>query len=116
MLTAQPNKPKRRIETGEDIHAPNRVASKIEKPKHAQEADKSFNEYILRQREAQGKRTLLRVNVEVYCRKSAKNMGFSRLRNRHLVISCPDSVQAELIIDTLLRVAQSLDGKMLTRL
>lgn len=105
----------RRIETKDDISQPILISTRKKKPEHVHEADDSYNAYVMRQRESAGKRTLIRVSVEVYCRKSAKNMGFSRLRNKHIIVSCPSADQAELVIDTLMQVAEMMHGKLLVK-
>lgn len=116
-LQAIPNKASfsQRIESKDDLTTPIQVSSIKHKKLIEQEADTSFNNYVMRQRESVGKRTLLRINIEVYCRKSAKNMGFSRLRNRHLIVSLPGSEQAELLIDAVFRVVESIHGKLLVK-
>lgn len=104
-----------RVDIPHDLSQPIRVVTPDLKPDTMREADDSFNSYLLGQRESAGKRTVLRITVEAYARKSTKGLVFSRLRNKALLVSLPSAAQAELVIDMLMRVCAGLDGKLLAK-
>ena len=81
----------------------------------ANESDDSYNSYILRERQTHSRRTVIRLAFEVYCRKSAMDMNFVRLRGRSIKLSCPNADQAELVMQTIERVIAAMDGKLLTK-
>jgi hypothetical protein len=104
-----------RIDNKDDLISPIIVTPPETKAPHMQEADKSFNAYVLRQRESLGKRTILRLNFEVYGRKNSKSLSFNRLRNKHLLVSLPSGDQAEAFMAIIEQVAKGLDGKHLAK-
>lgn len=102
-----------RIETKQDVSTPIIVSTSQRKEDCVQESIDSYNRYIMTERESHGKRTLIRVNFEIYARKSGKRLGFERLRNRSVLLSVPSAKQADLAMRTLEKIAQALDGKLL---
>jgi hypothetical protein len=108
-------KPKlqRRVDTTHDLTKPLVVEGPLHKAMHLQEADDSYNAYLLRERESHGKRTTIKISFEVYARKSGGNLDLCRLRNMGCLVSCPDGRQAQLVMDAVERVVESLHGKLL---
>jgi hypothetical protein len=102
-----------RVEIKEDLSIPLIVTPPEVKAPNLQEADDSYNSYVLRQRESHGRRTVLRLAFDVYGRKNGKTFSFNRLRNRHLLISLPNGDQAEAFMRTIEQVCKAMDGKFL---
>ena len=105
----------RRVDNTHDLTKPLIVQGPANKAMHMQEADDSYNAYLLRERESHGKRTVIKVSFEVYARKSSSNINFARLRNMGCLVSCPDGRQAQLVMDAVERVVMSLHGKLLVK-
>jgi hypothetical protein len=89
----------RRVDNTHDLTKPLIVQGPANKAMYMQEADDSYNAYLLRERESHGRRTVIKVSFEVYARKSSKNINFARLRNMGCLVSCPDGRQAQLVMD-----------------
>jgi hypothetical protein len=98
-----------------DLTIPIAVTLPIPKDASNQEADNSYNAYILREKEFHGRRTVLKLAWEVYARKSAKNNNLQRLRNKSILINLPSAEQAELVMQTVERVVKAMDGKLLVK-
>lgn len=98
-----------------DLSLPIAVTTTIIKDASKQEADNHYNNYLLRERETHGRRTVLKLAWEVYARKSSKDNNMQRLRNRSLLLNLPNSEQAELVIAAVTRVVESMDGKLLVK-
>ena len=77
---------------------------------HADE--QAQNQAILGIANLLGRRTQIRVSIEVWCKWRGR-WRYKRLRASHLTISCPNPEQAELVIETLIVFLQRLDGKFL---
>lgn len=83
-------------------------------PSMQQTAD-TFNRFTLSERELAGRRTKLRIAVDVWARNRKGGLSFQRLRGKAVLLSCPSAEQAELAIDLIRQVCASLDGKHLTK-
>ena len=105
----------RRDDYKHDLTIPIAITLPIPKDASNQEADDSYNAYILREKEFHGRRTILKLAWEVYARKSAKNNNLQRLRNKSILINLPSADQAELVMSMVEKVVASLDGKMLVK-
>jgi hypothetical protein len=78
-----------------------------------QESETAFNQFILGEREAHGRRVKLRVEFSAYSRQKAGGLGFTRLRGRHMLLSCPNAAQADAVIALIRQVCSQLEGKYL---
>ena len=113
--------PRKRLKTNhllpikEDMDTPIQLMGQFETSLALQEIALTYNRFTLSERESQGRRTKLRVAVDVYARNRKGNLGFQRLRNKAVLLSCPNAEQAELAIDLIRQVCASLDGKHLTK-
>lgn len=99
-----------------DLTLPVAVTAGRPKTIAAQEADESYNAYLLTQRQQHNRRTLIRIGFECYSRKHGNDNTFKRLRNKHLIVSLPSAAQAEAMIDAIRRVVAGFDGKFLAPL
>ena len=103
------------IEKKDDLSQPIIVVPNIDgRTAMMHDADETFNKYVMCAQEVHGKRTQIRVAFEVWCRTRSR-MTYARLRNKHVVLSLPDSEQAELIIDTIRQVCKAMEGKHLAK-
>jgi uncharacterized protein YxeA len=103
------------IEKKEDLTQPIIVIPNIDgRPEVMQDADETFNRYVMCSSESHGKRTQIRFAFEVWCRPRAR-MAYARLRNKHVVLSFPSVEQADLAIEILRDVCKSLEGKHLAK-
>ena len=99
----------------EDTDSPVQLMKQFELSPALQESAETFNSFTLSERESQGRRTKLRVSVDVYARNRKGDLGFQRLRNKAVLLSCPSAEQAEIAIDIIRQVCASMHGKHLTR-
>jgi hypothetical protein len=104
----------KRQQTQDNLSIPIQVTGPMSKSKPVKEADDSFNRFIINERESHGKRTVIKVAFEVYCRKNHKFMNFVRFRNRSVLISCPNAGQAEACIQALERIIGTLHDKYMS--
>lgn len=100
------------IETKDDLSIP-LIADISCTDSMLHDTERVYNEYLLRSREALGKRTKIRVSFEVYTRKNGATPSFSRLRRRSINFSCSSGDQAELVMRTIEQVCRAMDGKHL---
>jgi hypothetical protein len=77
------------------------------------EAAKVFNAFVLQERESRGRRIKMRISFEVWSRRRSGNLDYARLREQHVVLSCPNSAQARAVVALLQSVCKQLDGKFL---
>jgi hypothetical protein len=103
------------LETGDDLSQPIIVATPCPDTEPVHEANTAFNRFVLSEREVHGKRIRVRVAFEVYGRAKGGGLAFTRLRGRHVLLSLPNSAQADLAIDTVAQLCASMDGKFLAR-
>jgi hypothetical protein len=82
-------------------------------PESLQAADDTYNSFLLGEREAHGRRTKLRIDVSVYGRQRNGRMGFIRMRNQHVLVSCPTGRQANATIRMMQQILNQLEGKFL---
>lgn len=80
-----------------------------------QENDDAYNTFVLNERESHGRRLRVRLDFSVYARQRSGDLGFMRLRNKHILFDVPSSEQAELIIDTVRQLCQAFEGKHLVK-
>lgn len=59
-----------------------------------------------------GRRVRLRISPESWC-KFSKNWNFYRMKQRQLILSCPNAEQAELALDAITAFVKTLNGKLL---
>jgi hypothetical protein len=106
---------KQLIDTQEDISVPIIAIPDIDGLTPAmREANDSHNRFLLSERESHGKRTKLRIGVEVWAR-TRHNVGYVRLRNKHVVLSLPSADQAELAIEMIRQLCTAMAGKHLCK-
>jgi hypothetical protein len=105
----------RRDDYKHDLTLPIAVTVPIIKDASMQEADDHYNNYLLRERETHGRRTVLKLAWEVYARKSSRDNNLQRLRNRSVLLNLPSAEQAELVMAAIERVVTSMDGKLLVK-
>jgi len=77
---------------------------------HADE--QAQNRAILGVAEILGRRTQIRVGIEVWCKWRGR-WRYKRMRAQHVTLSCPNPEQAELVIEAFSRFLKSLDGNFL---
>ena len=99
----------------EDMSKPIQLMRSETLADQVQETNETYNRFTLSERESQGRRTKLRVAIDVYARNRKGGLGFQRLRNKAVLLSCPTAEQASLAIDLICQVAASLEGKHLTQ-
>lgn len=105
----------KRVDYKHDLSLPISITPKPQKLAHLRELDVYYNNHLLREREIHGKRTVFKISFEVYGRKSSANMSFQRLRNCAILLNLPNSEQAELVMSTVTRIVESMDGKLLVK-
>jgi hypothetical protein len=77
------------------------------------EAARVYNQQVLGERELKGRRTKVRVSFEGWTRSKGGPMSYMRLRENHIVLSCPNARQANAAIELIRSVCKQLDGKFL---
>jgi hypothetical protein len=77
------------------------------------EAARVYNQQVLHSNEIKGRRIRVRVGFEVWSRSKGGPMSYMRLRENHIVLSCPNARQANAAIELIRSVCKQLDGKFL---
>jgi len=101
---------RQRIAIIEDMSKPINV---VPPPENVHIAILERGELLLNERSNHGRRTVIRITPEIYCRSRASDMTFNRLPSAHVLLSCPSPGQARAAIRLIQRVCESLDGKFL---
>jgi hypothetical protein len=98
----------------EDTKAPIQLLVQSERLASAlQENEQAFNRFVLGERETHGRRIKLRVEFSAYTRMKSGDLGFTRLRGVHMLLSCPNAAQAKAAIELIRKVCAQLEGKFL---
>jgi hypothetical protein len=79
-----------------------------------QDHEQAQNMAIMGVAESLGRRTQIRVSVEIWSKWNGR-WQYKRFRSRHATVSCPNPEQAEIMIEAVLAFAKSVDGNWLAR-
>jgi hypothetical protein len=105
----------RSSDCNEDTSQPIIVAANDLRAPKVHDANDSFNRFVLSERENAGKRIRIRVAFECYSRIKGGGLQFTRLRGRHVLLSLPDSGQAEIAVELIRQVCSQMHGKHLAK-
>lgn len=77
------------------------------------EAVDAANAFTLSERESKGRRTRIKISFEVWCRRRGGGLNYARLREEHITVSCPNSLQAKALVRLIQSMVRQLEGRYL---